>query len=337
MQEFRNILLKGAGWNSVSNSQAWRVIIDPGQDACTNMAVDEALFEGQLGGGSPPTVRFYSWRPPAISLGYAQKIETIDLESCRLAGISVVRRITGGRAILHEGDFTYSITARDDNPAVQGTLMDTYRKISQALLAGLGQLGVQAAFSPGDKDPEAAGAGSPSASAPGAPLRVHLPGAPSPEGAPGGAAACFAATSRYELTVDGRKIIGSAQRRKQGAVLQQGSLPLQENSKKLFSLLRFSTPEQRTLAHEDYLKKATSLCEVLRRPVTFDDVAAAFLDGMSSAFQVRLAPGNLHPDEMALAESLCSSKYATQVWNVTGKGVNYTIRKGGIPDAFYQD
>ena len=271
-------------------------------------------------GVDPPTVRFYSWRPPAISLGYAQKIATIDLESCRLSGISVVRRITGGRAILHEGDFTYSITAREDNPVVQGTLMDTYRKISQALLAGLQQLGVQAAFSPGDKDPDAAGAGSPPVSAPVAALRVHHPGASSPEGAQSGAAACFAATSRYELTVNGKKIIGSAQRRKQGAVLQQGSLPLQDNSKKLFSLLQFSAPEQRALAHERYLKKATSLYEALCRPVTFDDVSAAFLDGMSSAFQVELAPGCLHPDEIALAERLRCSKYATQAWNFTAKG-----------------
>jgi lipoate-protein ligase A len=279
------------GRKSLSSSQVWRVIIDHEQDAYTNMAVDDALFEGQIRGESPPTLRFYSWRPPAISLGYAQKIATIDLESCRLSGISVVRRITGGRAILHEGDFTYSITAREDNPAVQGTLMDTYRKISQALLAGLQQLGLQAAFSPGDKDPCAG----------------HAPAS--------GAAACFAATSRYELTINGKKIIGSAQRRKQGAVLQQGSIPFQDTSKKLFSLLQFSDPGQRTLAHERYLKKATSLYEALCRPVTFDDVAAAFLGGMGSAFQVELAPGCLHPDEIEQAERLRCSKYSSHAWN----------------------
>jgi lipoate-protein ligase A len=267
------------------------VIIDQERDACTNMAVDEVLFDGQIRGEAPPTLRFYSWRPPAISLGYAQKIATVDLEACRLSGISVVRRITGGRAILHEGDFTYSITARESNPVVQGTLMDTYRKISQALLTGLQQLGVQAAFSPGDKDP---GAGTASVS---------------------GAAACFAATSRYELTVNGRKIIGSAQRRKEGAVLQQGSLPLQDTSKKLFSLLQFSDPSQRLLAHERYLSRATSLDEALHHPVTFDDVAAAFLGGMGSSFQVELAPGCLHPDEIEQAEDLCSSKYSSHAWN----------------------
>ena len=299
----------------MSSSQVWRVIIDLEQDAYTNMAVDEALFEGQIGGGSPPTVRFYSWRPPAISLGYAQKIETIDLESCRFSGISMVRRITGGRAILHEGDFTYSITAREDNPVVQGTLMDTYRKISHALLAGLQQLGVQAAFSPGDKDPDT-GAGSVPASAPGA-LWARRPHPVAPGAS--GAAACFAATSRYELTVKGKKIIGSAQRRKQVAVLQQGSLPLQDNSKKLFNLLQFSDPGQRASAHERYLKKATSLYEVLCRPVTFDDVASAFLRGMRSAFQVELASGCLHPDEIAQAERLRGSKYSSHAWNFTAK------------------
>jgi lipoate-protein ligase A len=290
----------------MNNSQAWRVIVDLEQDAFTNMAIDEALFEGQIGGGSPPTVRFYSWHPPTVSLGYAQKIETIDLESCRASGISVVRRITGGRAILHEGDFTYSITARENNPVVQGTLMDTYRKISHGLLAGLQQLGVQAAFSPGEKNP----CGEP----------VLRPGV-SPdaeEDTRGSSAACFAATSRYELTVEGRKIIGSAQRRRQGAVLQQGSLPLQDSSNKLFSLLWFSDPWQRLLAHERYLKRATSLYEALHRPVTFDDVAAAFLSGMKSAFQVDLAPGCLHPDEITQAVGL-RSKYATQAWNFMAK------------------
>jgi lipoate-protein ligase A len=275
----------------LSNSQLWRVIIDREQDAFTNMSVDEVLLEGQINGESPPTLRFYSWRPSAISLGYAQHIATIDLESCNLSGISVVRRITGGRAILHEGDFTYSISARDDNPVVQGTLMDTYRKISQALLAGLQHLGVQAAFSPGGKEPDA------------------VPSS--------GEAACFSATSRYELTVNGRKIIGSAQRRKQRAVLQQGSLPLQDTSKKLFSLLQFSDPGQRSLAHERYLKKATSLYEALGHPLTFDDVATAFLRGMGNSFQVDLAPGCLQPDEVEQAKKLRCSKYLSQTWNFT--------------------
>ena len=275
---------------------AWRLIMDPEpQDAYTNMAVDEALLEGQIGGGPPPTIRFYSWRPPAVSLGYTQAIETINLESCRTSGIGVVRRTTGGRAILHVDDFTYSITAREDNPIVQGTLMDTYRKISLALLASLQQLGVEAAFAPGDRNPDAGTAFS-------------------------GAAACFAASSQYELTAGGKKIIGSAQRRKEGAVLQQGSLPLQDVSQKLFSLLQFDDPEQRTLAHERYLKKATSLSEVLGRPVTFTDVATAFLEGMRSTFQVEMVPGRLHPDESARAERLRNSKYATQAWNLAAKG-----------------
>lgn len=270
----------------MSGPQAWRVIMDTGpQDAYTNMAVDEALLEGQIRGGPPPTIRFYTWRPPAISLGYTQKIETIDLASCRLSGIDVVRRITGGRAILHEDDLTYSIAAGEDNPVVQGTLMDTYRKISQALLSGLHKLGVQAAYSPGDGD------------------------------AYGGGAACFAASSRYELTVSGKKLIGSAQRRKQGAVLQQGSLPLRDTSKRLFSLLRFADPEQRDLAHERYLKRATSLSEALCRQVSFSDVAAALLDGMTGAFQIEMAPGHLHADEIASAERLRSSRYASPGWN----------------------
>jgi lipoate-protein ligase A len=280
----------------MSSSQPWRLIMDiEPQDAYTNMAEDEALLNGQIGNGSQPTIRFYSWRPAAISLGYAQDIATIDLEACRISGIGVVRRITGGRAILHEDDFTYSITARDDNPIVQGTLMDTYRKISQALLAGLQQLGVQtAAFARGDRNPNS-------------------------NSTAGDAAACFAASSRYELTVGGKKIIGSAQRRKQGAVLQQGSLPLQDHSKKLFDLLRFSEPDQRTVAHEHYTKKAISLSDVLCHPVTFDITAAAFLEGLKNTFQVEIVRGSLDPDEIAQVERLRASKYASDNWNYFGR------------------
>ncbi len=275
----------------MNDSEVWRMVVDnEPQDAYTNMAVDEALLEGQIRGGIPPTVRFYSWQPPAISLGYAQEIETIDLASCQRSGIDVVRRITGGRAILHDGDLTYSIAARDDNPVMQGTLMDTYRKISQALLAGVQKLGVQAAFSsPGDKNDIDHGA------------------------------SCFSSSSRYELTVSGKKLIGSAQRRSQGAVLQQGSLPLQDCSEKLFSLLRFPDPEQRSMAHARYREKATALSEVLNHPMAFSEVAAAFLDGMAGIFQVRLVPGYLQSDEIALVEKLRSSKYASPHWSMFGE------------------
>ncbi len=268
----------------------WRVLIETSpRHAYANMAIDEVLLEGQIRGEFPPTVRFYRWQPPAISIGCCQNIETIDVAACQLNNIVLVRRITGGRAIFHKHDFTYSIAAREDNPVISGTIMETYRKISHALLAGMRELGVQAVLSPGEK--KLAGSG----------------------------AACFDAASRYELTAGGKKLIGSAQRRKQGAVLQQGSLPLEDTSEMLFNLLKFKDQLQRLQARENYKKKATSLAEVLGRVATFSEVAAALLKGMADVFGIKLIPGGLSPEEVAQVEILQATKYASPDWNLFGE------------------
>lgn len=270
----------------------WRLLFDrEPRDGYTNMAIDEAMLELHARGEIPPTVRFYCWEPPSVTIGYFQDAAaTIDLEACRRAGVDLVRRITGGRAILHKRDLTYSIVAGEDHPAVCGTLMDTYRKISLALRAGLQKLGVQVELAPGNKNPGRS------------------------------TAACFAVPAQYELTVAGKKLIGSAQCRRHGVFLQHGSLPLEDESELFFALLLFADPRLRKAALEHYKSRAASLSELICRRVTFEEAAAVFQAGIAGTLGVELVPGRLWAAEEALAEKLRSEKYLRPEWNLFRQG-----------------
>lgn len=171
------------------------------------MAVDVALLEAVRAGSSGPVLRFYRWTPPCITLGKFQPAAgNVQLETCARLGIEVAKRPTGGRAILHEHEVTFSIIITErDLPGAGTSIMETYRVLGAALVAGLQQLGLPAALVDHHADARA-----------GDPPSVTASGNP----------ACFAAKARCDLMVQGRKIIGSAQLRKDGVILQQNSLPL---------------------------------------------------------------------------------------------------------------
>jgi lipoyl(octanoyl) transferase len=177
----------------------WRLLVTEPLDGATNMALDEALLRGRVRGASGPTVRFYGWRPAAVSLGYAQPLdETVDRARCQALGIGLVRRPTGGSAILHEPpdrEVTYAVVAREGDFPGADDVLETYRVIGQGLAAGLARLGVAAEL---------------------VPLVRARPG-PTP-------AFCFGRTGAYEIAVGGRKLAGSAQRRQRGCFLQHGSV-----------------------------------------------------------------------------------------------------------------
>ncbi len=166
-----------------------------------NMALDEELLARAQAGEDRPVLRLYAWQPPAVSLGRFQKSETaVNAEACKRLGFDIVRRITGGRAVLHDKELTYSIIARTGNPLFPGTVLGTYKVIAAGLLAGLRNLGISA---------ELVARGSRHAE------RVDKNARD---------AACFSSPSWDELLVHGRKIVGSAQRRVSGAFLQHGSI-----------------------------------------------------------------------------------------------------------------
>ncbi len=175
----------------------WRLILDPPMSGKENMEKDLELMNEVATGECPPTLRIYQWFPPAVSLGYFQdENEVIDLKACRDAGVDVVRRPTGGRAVLHDQELTYSIVVPEVHPFInKGGVIDAYRSISRGLVTAFNLLDIVAALTPEKQG------------------RAGL--------APG---SCFDSSTAYEIQVDGKKVVGSAQLRRDGIILQHGTI-----------------------------------------------------------------------------------------------------------------
>jgi lipoate-protein ligase A len=268
----------------------WRLLDTGAQDGFTNMAIDEALLEVYAASGGSPILRFYTWSPPALSLGYGQQIETdVDLERCRALGIDVVRRPTGGRAVLHDHEITYSVVIREDDPLAAMGVLASYLTISRALIHGLAHLGLAAELIP---------------------LRRPRP-KPAQEVSP----VCFVTPSSYEVAVGGRKIIGSAQRRSQGVIMQHGSLPITLDGDRLFAVLRPSNG-QRFSSHEQaaFRTRMTTLQEAGGRSYDYAEVVAALARGFAETWEVELRPGELTAEERRLSDHLRVTKYGSEAW-----------------------
>ena len=251
------------------------------------MAVDEAILEAVAAGDSPPTLRFYGWQPPCVSLGYRQPANVVDVERCAAAGWDVVRRPTGGRTILHVDELTYSVVAPIGEPRVKGAILESYRRLSEALVVGLSMLGLTSSEAPRD------------------------PGLSGPAGP-----ACFDGPSNYEITHNGRKLVGSAQVRKKNVVLQHGTLPLVGDVGRVAEALYFEVPEDRGLMSDDLRRRATTLATALGREVTFDEAATVMTAGYARALNLNLLEGALTPVELARAGELRAEKYAAQAWSL---------------------
>ncbi len=266
---------------------AWRFLNTGYADGFTNMAIDEAIMLALAKGLAPPTIRFYGWEPPCLSIGYAQSMEgEVDGDRCRLYGVDCVRRPTGGRAILHTDELTYSLCAPQNEPRVSGGVVESYRRLSIGLVLGLQALGANVA--PADT------------------RRGKIEE---------GTAACFDAPSHYEIMVGGKKLVGSAQVRREGMVLQHGSLPLEGDIARIFDYLKVPSEEERRMLGRKLEERATTLERVLGRIVPFPQVAEALAAGFAEALQIKLVPGELSERELALVKELRRGKYVTREWN----------------------
>jgi lipoate-protein ligase A len=251
----------------------WRLIVDAEpRTGAWNMALDEAILEAVASAAAPPTLRFYQWEPPCLSLGKRQPLEGVDLARCRRDRVDVVRRPTGGWAILHTGEWTYSVAAPQDDPRTAGPILDAYRQLSAGLVAGLQRLGAQVEMNPVD-----------------------------PQGVHNLSAACFEVPSAYEITVGGKKLIGSAQTRPLGRVLQHGSLPLHGDIARVADYLWFESEAERAALRTHLAARATTLGAALGRPVGFPEVCRAMRDGFDQALNLTLAPGEPTQAELAAA------------------------------------
>jgi lipoate-protein ligase A len=272
--------------------QRWRFVDTGVCDAASNMALDEALLVMHEAGATPPTLRVYGWCQPTLSLGYAQSVQQeVDLAACQAQGVAVIRRPTGGRAVLHDQEVTYSVVmplSLADGPQ---TITVHYRRIGMALAAALQALGLPVQLArPQILD---------------APTRA--PASP----------ACFAALSRYELSVAGKKMVGSAQKRAQRALLQHGSIPLWMDRQRLFQCLRVP-PEHRAALVQAAYTTMSAVNEVAEKPVSLAALHAALRHGFGTALGIEFVDIPISPDEWRLAQHLHATKYATDAWNLDG-------------------
>jgi lipoate-protein ligase A len=236
------------------------------------MGVDEAMLEAHAAGETPPTLRVYTWQPPAVSLGRFQRVESsVNLDACRRLGMEVVRRPTGGRAIVHtQEEVTFSVVA---STAMLGTsgVMDSYRGLAGGIVAALRHLGLEATLVERNRRAEQ-------------PPAVHDP-------------ACFAVKARCDVEVGGAKLVGSAQVQRRGRLLQQNSLPLRirlEEWERIF--LRAAVPPQ-----------AVGLWQAMKREVSYAEVAGALRRGFEEWLGCGMEDGELTPSERQRAEELAAS------------------------------
>ncbi len=265
----------------------WRLLITPPANGAWNMAVDEAILKEITRREALPTLRLYAWEPACLSLGYAQPSSDVDFDRLNARGWHVVRRPTGGRAILHTDEITYAVIAPHSEPRMAGGVLESYQVISSALLRALNNLGLPAQST---SHPQAQSGYDPCD-----PI-------------------CFEVPSNFEITVHGKKLIGSAQARKKEGVIQHGTLPLYGDLARISQVLVFQDEAERLRAGERLLSRANTVESALGRVISWVRIAQAFIDGFKEALNLNFIPANLSMDETKLTEQLVSEKYANDEW-----------------------
>lgn len=244
----------------------------------TNMGVDEALA---ILCREEVTLRFYAWEAPTLSIGYAQRTDEVALVACRNSAVCLVRRPTGGRAVLHQRDLAYSLILPLRSPWTTCSIAESYRRINVCLRRGLEILGLKVG------------------------IALHhrqVDGALAPF--------CLPAISRHELLVGGKKVIGSAQRRFPAALLQQGTILLDFDPDSILALLR---PSERAAA-AGALGTVGSLREALGWLPDRLEVEAAIMEGFGREMGVEFVEGGLRPAEFRLSVELATNRYASEGW-----------------------
>ncbi len=250
------------------------------------MAVDEAIFRHIGRGDSPPTLRLYAWTPACLSLGVAQPFRDVDVKRLNARGWEVVRRVTGGRAILHTDELTYSVITPTDEPRVAGSVLESYHRLAQALLLAVKFLDVPVEIKEGVERDN---------------IPTHNP-------------VCFEVPSTYEITVNGKKLIGSAQARKKEGVLQHGSLPLTGDLTRICQALVFENESARDDASQRLLERATTVESAMGRQVSWELAAQAYVRAFEAQLGIQFEAGGLSESESALAEEFVREKYGHPAW-----------------------
>jgi lipoate-protein ligase A len=247
----------------------WRLLLTGHNDAATNMSIDESImvFVGQ--GEAPPTIRLYGWSPPAVSIGYFQGLEEeVDLLMCEKYGIDYIRRITGGGAVFHEHEVTYSLSIPESSLLIPSNVLESYKVICQGIVKGLAELDVKSEFAP-----------------------------------------------LNDILIDGKKISGSAQTRRSRTILQHGTVLIDTDVDKMFSILKVPSEKIKDKLISDVKQRVTSLKSTLAREVDFKEVCDALSKGFECALDIELEEGKLSNSELALSQDIKKDRYSSSEWN----------------------
>jgi lipoate-protein ligase A len=257
----------------------WRLLNLEVKDAFTNMAVDEAILSTRIAGTVPNTLRFYRWKPSAVSIGrFQDAFKEVYVENCRKHGVDIVRRITGGGAVYHDhvGEITYSVVVKESDLGFTD-VASTYDMVCKGLIEATKMLGISADFNMGD-----------------------------PKKCP-------------NVTINMRKISGSAQSRSKGVLLQHGTFLLNTNLERMFTFLRVPWAKTRKEVIPVAEKRLTSVEEELGTNISAKEAHQALVQGFQKAFEAQLMEGKLTSYEHKLAGKLRREKFATDRWNFEGK------------------
>ena len=250
-------------------SEEWRLLLTGEHNAAKNMAIDRAILVAHSKGHVPPTVRFYSWNPPAISIGYFQRLhEELDIEACKKHGVEYVRRITGGGAVFHEHELTYSMVIDEKHPKIAKNILESYGSICGAVIKGLSYLDIEGTYAPIN-----------------------------------------------DILVNGKKISGNAQTRKLKTVLQHGTIIMDVDVEKMFSLLKVPNEKIKDKLISDVKQRVTSLRHQMEDIISFDAVAESMKKGFEDAFDVNLQLGQLTNEEQELTDEFIETCFGTREWN----------------------
>lgn len=249
--------------------EKWRLLETENYTAATNMAIDRAVLVANSEGKVPPTVRFFTWKPPAISIGYFQSLEEeVDLDICKKLGVDYVRRITGGGAVFHDEELTYSIVIPESHSQIPKNIIESYGRICGALMKGLKHLGIENKYAPIN-----------------------------------------------DIITGGKKISGNAQTRKAKTVLQHGTILMDVDVDKMFSLLKVPNEKIKDKLIADVKQRVTSVKQILGEDIRFNEAAEAMKIGFEEEFNVELVDGSPTEEEIELAKKFERECFSTRDWN----------------------
>ncbi|WP_154837613.1 biotin/lipoate A/B protein ligase family protein [Staphylococcus sp. Marseille-Q1834] len=271
-------------------TETWNFINTGSHNPYYNMAMDEALLNFVSRGEIDPVIRFYTWDPATLSVGYFQRLtKEIDIEKVKEKGFGLVRRQTGGRGVLHDKELTYSVIVPESHPDMPSTVTEAYRVISEGLLEGFKILGFDAYFAiPRSKEERE---------------KLKQPRS----------AVCFDAPSWYELVVEGRKIAGSAQTRQKGVILQHGSLLQDVDVDELFDMFIFKNDRLKDKMKKAFVDKAVAINDISDRRITIEEMEKAFEEGFKKGLDIDFKPLTLTDAQLAEVKEL-EEKYRSDEW-----------------------